>query len=285
MFFFRKKKSEEKYPFGIIRASLPEGTSYLGKNLDVAGTVSGDGDIIIMGPVNGIFDMTGEINIGGTSKICGELKSNSISVNGFIEGTLVAYRNIHLDATASVKGIIAAPILSIVEGALFDGEVRMSNNAEGLIFENSGGDGNERPVKNRLIKKTGDYDILFESASLISRNSKIDGDITGHEDIIVEGLIKGSVKIDGSIIVGSSGVIEADIEAYNISVQGNITGNVSAKGQIEIQPSGSISGDISAGSIDVREGASFEGRSRMMNINASEFSAYNGGGGGRIKKR
>lgn len=90
MLFFRKKKVEVKYPFEMERAPLPEGTSYLGKNLDIVGTVSGYGSMIIMGFANGIFDMAGELNIGGTAKISGELRSKTISVSGFVEGTLMA---------------------------------------------------------------------------------------------------------------------------------------------------------------------------------------------------
>ena len=268
MFFFRKKKEEEKYPFEITRVSLPEGTSYFGRNMDIVGTVSGADNIIIMGSVNGIFDMTGELNIGGTSKISGELRSDSMSVNGFVEGTLVASRRIHLDATANIKGIIVTPMLSIIEGALFDGEVRMSNgSALELQLTDDWKDEITRVIKKKsLFEMTGTADLLSKSASLISRNSRIEGDITGKEDIIIEGSVKGSIKTDGSIIVGASGVIEADVEAENISIQGNITGNVAARGQLDIQPSGRISGDISARSIDIKEGASFEGRSRMMNF-------------------
>jgi cytoskeletal protein CcmA (bactofilin family) len=267
MFFFRKKKEEEKYPFEMTRASLPDGTSYFGKNLDIVGTVSGDGNIIIMGSVNGIFDMTGGLSIGGTSRISGELRSDTISVNGFIEGTLVASRKIHLDATANIKGIIVTPMLSVIEGALFDGEVRMSNGAAGMEFNDDGKNENNGIIKKKsLYKETGVDDLLSKAASLIGRNSRIEGDITGKESIIIEGTVKGSIKINGSIVVGASGVIEADVEAENISILGNITGNVAARGQLDIQPSGRISGDISARSIDIKEGASFEGRSRMMNF-------------------
>ncbi|RPH51076.1 MAG: polymer-forming cytoskeletal protein [Desulfobacteraceae bacterium] len=267
MFFFRKKKDEEKYPFEIARVSLPEGTSYLGKNLDIVGTVSGDGSIVIMGSVNGIFDMTGELNVGGTAKISGELRSDTISVNGFIEGTLIASRKIYLNATANIKGIIVTPMLSLIEGALFDGEVRMSNGSEtGIEFTDDWKNEKAGLIKTkRFLEEAGAAYLLSKSASLISRDSRIEGDITGKESIIIEGSVKGSIKIDGSIFVGASGIIEADVEADNISVQGNITGNVAARGQLDIQPSGRISGDISARSIDIKEGASFEGRSRMIN--------------------
>ncbi|OQW98409.1 MAG: hypothetical protein BWK74_04620 [Desulfobacteraceae bacterium A6] len=120
--------------------------------------------------------------------------------------------------------------------------------------------------KKNLLEGTGEADLFSKSASLISRNSRIEGDITGKENIIIEGSVKGSIKIDGNIFVGASGVVEADVEADNISIQGNISGNVAARGQLDIQPSGRISGDISARSIDIKEGASFEGRSRMMNL-------------------
>lgn len=266
MFFFRKKKVEEKYPFEIERAPLPEGTSYLGKNLDIIGTVSGDGSVIIMGSANGIFDMAGELNIGGTSKISGELRSDTISVSGFVEGILSASRRVHLDATANTKGVIITPMLSVIEGALFDGEIKMSNGLEpGIEFadeaKNTGS-----IKKGSLLEKTGTADLYPKQASMISRNSRIEGDITGSEDIIIEGSVKGSIKIDGSIVVGASGIIEADVEAENISIQGNIKGNVYARGQLDIQPTGRISGDISARSIDIKEGASFEGRSRMVNF-------------------
>jgi len=268
MFFFRKKKEEEKYPFEMTRVSLPEGTSYFGRNMDIVGTVSGADNIIIMGPVNGVFDLTGELQIGGTSKISGELKAEKISVSGFVEGSLVASGRIHLDTTANIKGIIVTPLFSVMEGALFDGEVRMSiGPGLGIAFPDDEKNGNAGIIKKKsLFEGTGTADLLSKSASLISRNSRIEGDITGKENIIIEGSVKGLIKTDGSIVVGASGVIEADVEAENISIHGNITGNVAARGQLDIQPSGRISGDISARSIDIKEGASFEGRSRMMNF-------------------
>ncbi len=266
MFFFRKKREEEIYPFEMARAALPEGVSYFSKYLDIVGTIAGNGSILIMGSVNGIFDMSGELNIGGTAKISGELRSGAISVNGFIEGTLVASSKVHLNATANIKGTIVTPILSVVEGALFDGEVRMNNVAAGIELTDNGKNEYNGIIKKKSpVKEAGVDDLLSKAASLISRNVRIEGNISGKDSIIIEGLVKGTIKIDGSIVVGASGVIEADVEADNISVQGNITGNVAARGQIDIQPSGRISGDISARSIDIKEGASFEGRSRMIN--------------------
>jgi len=107
------------------------------------------------------------------------------------------------------------------------------------------------------------------STSLLSKKVNIVGEIQGNEDLHVEGHFRGSIKITGNIFVGQTGVVEADIEADNIVIQGKITGNVLARKQLEIQALGQLIGDCSAQSIDIKEGAIFEGRSRMVRPAAS----------------
>ena len=102
------------------------------------------------------------------------------------------------------------------------------------------------------------------STSLLSKKVNIVGDIQGNEDLHVEGRFKGSIKISGNIFVGQTGVVEADIEADNIIIQGKIHGNVLARKQLEIQSLGELIGDCSAQSIDIKEGAIFEWRSKMV---------------------
>jgi cytoskeletal protein CcmA (bactofilin family) len=107
------------------------------------------------------------------------------------------------------------------------------------------------------------------STSLLSKKVNIVGDIQGNEDLHVEGRFKGSIKITGNIFVGQTGMVEADIEADNIVIQGKIHGNVLARRQLEIQSRGELIGDCSAQSIDIKEGAIFEGRSKMVRPAAS----------------
>ena len=107
------------------------------------------------------------------------------------------------------------------------------------------------------------------STSLLSKKVNIVGDIEGNEDLHVEGRFKGSIKITGNILVGPTGVVDADVEAENIIIQGKINGNVLARQQLEIQSLGQLIGDCSAQSIDIKEGAVFEGRSNMLKPPAS----------------
>ena len=107
-----------------------------------------------------------------------------------------------------------------------------------------------------------------ESTSWVSRNVVIDGQIDGEENLKVDGRITGELKIKGNLIVGVTGVIEADVEADNIIVEGQIKGTVLARGHLEIQSTGNMIGDISARSIDIKEGSTFEGRSHMLKSKA-----------------
>ena len=100
--------------------------------------------------------------------------------------------------------------------------------------------------------------------SLLSKKVKFEGDIQGEEDLRVEGRFKGTIKVVGDFFVGQGGVVEAEVEADNIVIQGQITGNVMARKQLEIQSSGQLLGDCVAKSIDIKEGAIFEGRSKML---------------------
>lgn len=102
------------------------------------------------------------------------------------------------------------------------------------------------------------------STSTLSRNVKIEGELQGAENLHIEGYVKGSIKLDGSVFVGQAGVVEADVEAESVVIEGKVTGNVLARKQLEIHSTGKLIGDCTARSIDIKEGALFEGRSIML---------------------
>jgi cytoskeletal protein CcmA (bactofilin family) len=108
------------------------------------------------------------------------------------------------------------------------------------------------------------------SMSLVSENVRIEGELGGEENILINGRVLGSIKLNGDIVVGQSGVVEADIEGNTIVIQGTVKGNVTARNHLEIQATGKMIGDITAKSIDIKEGSTFEGRSRMLKAGRTE---------------
>jgi cytoskeletal protein CcmA (bactofilin family) len=122
---FGKKKKENKPQRRDTGLSQKE-TTYFGKNLKIKGRVSGDGNINILGALDGEFNLKGRVIIAQPAKIKGEVKADVISVNGNVRGSLVAQERVDLLETARIEGQINTPSLSITEGAFFDGEITMS---------------------------------------------------------------------------------------------------------------------------------------------------------------
>ena len=122
---FGKKKKDDKSQRDPAALSQNE-TSYFGKNLMIKGRISGNGNVIILGGLDGEFNLRGRVKIAQPAKIKGEVKADVISVNGNVQGKLAAQQRLHLDQTARIEGQISTPKLSIAEGASFNGEITMS---------------------------------------------------------------------------------------------------------------------------------------------------------------
>jgi cytoskeletal protein CcmA (bactofilin family) len=107
-------------------------------------------------------------------------------------------------------------------------------------------------------------DASSATTSLVSRPVIVEGEISGEENLHVDGRVKGIIRLSGDLFVGAGGVVEAEIDARRIVIQGAVTGKVLARGQLEIQPSGRFNGEATAASYEIRQGAVFEGVSRML---------------------
>jgi cytoskeletal protein CcmA (bactofilin family) len=107
-------------------------------------------------------------------------------------------------------------------------------------------------------------DTSSGSTSLVGRPVVIEGDISGDENLHIDGRVKGTIRLTGDLFVGAGGVVEAEVDARNVVIQGSVTGKVLARRQLEVQPSGRFNGECTAASFEIREGAVFEGISRMI---------------------
>ena len=107
-------------------------------------------------------------------------------------------------------------------------------------------------------------DASSGTTSLVSRPVVVEGEISGEENLHVDGRVKGIIRLAGDLFVGASGVVEAEIDARSIVIQGAVTGKVLAWRKLEIHPSGRFNGEATAASYEIRQGAVFEGVTRML---------------------
>lgn len=98
------------------------------------------------------------------------------------------------------------------------------------------------------------------SGSHIRAGVQIRGEISGGEDLLVNGKIEGPVTLTGATLaVGENGNITGNISAKSIVILGGVSGNVDAQDMLKIASTGSISGDIVTPRISVEDGARCKG--------------------------
>jgi cytoskeletal protein CcmA (bactofilin family) len=99
--------------------------------------------------------------------------------------------------------------------------------------------------------------------TVIGSSLIIDGEISGDEDLVIQGTVKGKISLKESLFVESSGVVEADIETQNVEIAGRVTGNIAATDKVELKSDCRVVGDVRAPRILIADGASFKGNVDM----------------------
>ena len=102
-------------------------------------------------------------------------------------------------------------------------------------------------------------------AAYISPSMRIEGEIEGRGDIVVDGRVQGSIKLgEHSVTVGANGEVEASVEAREVIVHGVLKGVVSGCDRIQISKTGTVEGEVAAGRIAVEDGAVFRGKIEIV---------------------
>jgi len=108
--------------------------------------------------------------------------------------------------------------------------------------------------------KTPGRETRMEKLVNIGQSVQIKGELTGNEDLTIEGTVDGKIMLkDHNLTIGANARITAEVHAKTITVVGTVTGNISADDKVEIAPSGTVNGDIRAPRVSISDGAKFKG--------------------------
>jgi cytoskeletal protein CcmA (bactofilin family) len=95
----------------------------------------------------------------------------------------------------------------------------------------------------------------------IGKSVVIKGELSGSEDLYVDGQVEGSIELHGnSLIVGASGQVRANVNAKGVIVQGKLEGNIHATERAELKKSAIAVGDIITQRVAIEDGAYFKGK-------------------------
>jgi cytoskeletal protein CcmA (bactofilin family) len=112
--------------------------SVLGPTLYFKGDLTAEEDLLIQGRVEGSITHTQRLTVGAQGTVKANIRALLIIVEGTVEGDLQAEKAIFIKEGAKVIGNIYAPVVSILEGASFSGNIDM--------------DGKRAAAQTRLVK-------------------------------------------------------------------------------------------------------------------------------------
>ncbi|HKP12607.1 MAG TPA: polymer-forming cytoskeletal protein [Blastocatellia bacterium] len=115
-------------------------------------------------------------------------------------------------------------------------------------------------LKGNLVKsESGGSDM-----GLIGRGIEVSGDIFFSDLLRVDGKVEGKIASEGgTLVIGESGRLEAEVDVGTCVIQGALHGNLIAKTKVEIHRSGRVHGDLITPVLVVDEGAVFNGAIKM----------------------
>jgi cytoskeletal protein CcmA (bactofilin family) len=98
----------------------------LSRGVSITGSVKFAKELLVDGEVEGTIDSTGTLTIGQHARIRGEIRTKSVTVQGTVEGNIVASERCELQAGCTLLGDIEAPRLVVDEEASFKGSAKIA---------------------------------------------------------------------------------------------------------------------------------------------------------------
>ena len=122
-----------------------------------------------------------------------------------------------------------------------------------------------------MFRRKGDADLNPEApptqperiTSVLGDGTYFKGKLTGEGGVRIEGNFEGEIKLDGLLVVGTTGRVTCeDLRASSVIVAGTIRGDITAI-KVEIRSSGRVWGNVTAVTFATQEGAFLRGQIQM----------------------
>lgn len=98
---------------------------------------------------------------------------------------------------------------------------------------------------------------LISSQNIISKGTKIIGDLISEGDLRIDGTIEGNLKTPGKIVVGKSGVVKGTLDGTDAHFEGKFSGKLTLSGTLTLKSSAHVEGEVVLGKLEVEPGATF----------------------------
>src|SRR5262244_2479011 len=99
------------------------------------------------------------------------------------------------------------------------------------------------------------------AVACITQGIRIKGEITGKEDLFVDGTLEGKLDLgNSSCTVGPNGKVKADISAREVIVRGHVDGKVEGTERVQLWNTGRVTGEVRTERLAIEDGAILRGK-------------------------
>jgi cytoskeletal protein CcmA (bactofilin family) len=113
-----------------MKQNLDEINVFWGKDSLFNGKMTSEGIFRLDGKVEGEIFHSGTLIIGDTAVIKGKVEVNTLTLNGMLQGQVIAKDRLEIHSKGKLYGTISTPILIIQDGGIFEGDCRMGSKSD-----------------------------------------------------------------------------------------------------------------------------------------------------------
>lgn len=97
----------------------------IGEGFSITGDVKGTGPVMISGQVKGDADIEGLVELTSTAIWDGDIRADNAIIGGTLKGNIFAADKLEITASARIFGNVSSASISIVQGAVINGEMKI----------------------------------------------------------------------------------------------------------------------------------------------------------------
>jgi cytoskeletal protein CcmA (bactofilin family) len=106
--------------------------------------------------------------------------------------------------------------------------------------------------------------------NLIGKGTVIKGDVESSGDIRVDGRLIGSLKSNGKIVVGQTGVVEGDLTCKQADISGMVKGILKCEELTALKSTSKVEVELLTKQLLIEVGAVFTGKCQMSQPNVTQ---------------
>ena len=108
------------------------------------------------------------------------------------------------------------------------------------------------------------------TTTTIGKSVQIRGEVKGSEDLLVDGLVEGTITLtDSRLTIGANARVQANVAARDVVVLGTLNGNINATGRVELRSGCKVTGDLRAARLSIEENSVFSGKVDLIQSSGS----------------